>query len=198
MAQAKVINPNKDIAAAIKAIKKVEPDLIKSMQKDMRRAAAPTIKTIKDYAKWLDPDLTPFNNSGDTNILKGELIKGRGGATRWRKEAILRGIRVKFGGGTRKSRMGRKQYAIMSIFQANPAGAIYDNAGAGPSDSAFIQNLDNQDKAHKAGDRQGRKGASRYMWPGAESAMPMLREQATAILNNVIQEFNRRYKVAGK
>lgn len=198
MAQAKVINPNRDLAAAIKAIKKVEPDLIKSMQKDMRRAAAPTIKTIKDYAKWLDPDLTPFNNSGDSNILKGELIKGRGGATRWRKEAILRGIRVKFGGGTRKSRMGRKQYAIMSIFQANAAGAIYDNAGAGTSDSAFIQNLDNQDKAHKAGDRQGRKGASRYMWPGAESAMPMLREQATAILNNVIQDFNRRYKVAGK
>jgi hypothetical protein len=80
MAQAKVINPNRDLAAAIKAIKKVEPDLIRQMQKDMRRAAAPTIKSIKDYALWLDPDLTPFNNSGDSNILKGELIKGRGGA----------------------------------------------------------------------------------------------------------------------
>jgi hypothetical protein len=88
--------------------------------------------------------------------------------------------------------MGRKQYAIMSIYQANPAGAIYDNAGSGPSDSAFVQNLDNQDKAHKDGERKGKKGASRYMWPGAESAMPMLREQAHIILNNVIQDFNRR------
>ena len=192
MAQAKVINPNRDLAAAIKAIKKVEPDLIRQMQKDMRRAAAPTIKSIKDYALWLDPDLTPFNNSGDSNILKGELIKGRGGKTRWRKAAILRGIRVKFGGGTRKSRMGRKEYAIMSIFQANAAGAIYDNAGSGPSESAFVQNLDNQDKAHKDGERKGKKGASRYMWPGAESALPMLREQAHIILNNVIQDFNRR------
>lgn len=197
MAQAIVINPNRDLAAAIKAIKKVEPDLIKKMQKDMRRAAAPTIKSIKDYAKWLDPDLTPFNNSGDSNIEKGELIKGRGGATRWRKEAILRGIRVKFGGGTRKSRMGRKQYAIMSIYQANPAGAIYDNAGSGTSESAFVENLDNQDKPHKDGERKGKKGASRYMWPGAESALPMLREQATAIMNSVIVEFNNR-KVASK
>jgi hypothetical protein len=195
MAQAKVINPNRDLAAAIKAIKKVEPDLIKQMQKDMRRAAAPTIKTIKDYALWLDPDLTPFNNSGDSNIEKGELIKGRGGKTQWRKEAILRGIRVKFGGGTRKSRMGRKQYAIMSIYQANPAGAIYDNAGSGPSDSAFVQNLDNQDQPHKDGERKGKKGASRYMWPGAESSLPMLRDKATAIMNSVILEFNNR-KVA--
>jgi hypothetical protein len=80
----------------------------------------------------------------------------------------------------------------MSIYQANPAGAIYDNAGSGPSDSAFVENLDNQDKAHKDGERKGKKGASRYMWPGAESAMPMLREQAHIILNNVIEDFNRR------
>jgi hypothetical protein len=86
----------------------------------------------------------------------------------------------------------------MSIYQANPAGAIYDNAGAGPSDSAFIKNLDNEDKAHKDGERKGKKGASRYMWPGGESSLPMLRHQATLIMDNTIREFNRRYRVAGK
>ena len=192
MAAIKVIDANRDIQAALKAINKVEPQLIKQMQKDMRKAAAPTIKSIKDYALWLDPDLTPFNNSGETNIERGELIKGRSGSTRWRKDLILRGIRVKFGGGTRKSRMGRKQYAIMSIIQANPAGAIYDTAGAKNDSGSFIQNLDNQDKPHKDGERKGKRGASRYMWPGGESALPMLRQQATLIMDDVIRKFNRR------
>ena len=193
----KVIDPNKQIEQAIKAIKKVEPDLIKKMQKDMRKEAAPTIKSIKDYLKWLDPDITPFNNSGDTRILKGELIKGRGGDTHWSKQAILRGIRVKFGGPTRKAKMGLKSYAIMSIQQANAAGAIYDVAGSankGKVGATFKTNLEGEDKAHKAGERQGKKGASRYMWPGAESHIPELRAAATQIMNNVIVTFNAQYK----
>ena len=194
---ATVINPNRQIEAAIKAIKKVEPDLIKKMQKDMRKEAAPAIKSIKDYLKWLDPDITPFNNSGDTRILKGELIKGRGGDTAWSKQAILRGIRVKFGGPTRKQKMGRKSYAIMSIQQANAAGAIYDVAGSankGKEGATFKDNLAGEDKAHKAGERQGQSGPSRYMWPGAESYIPQLRAASTVIMNDVIVKFNARYK----
>lgn len=193
----KVIDPNKDLEAAIKAIKKVEPDLIKKMQKDMRKEAAPTIKSIKDYLMWLDPDVTPFNNSGDTRILKGELIAGRGGKTAWSKQAILRGIRVKFGGPTRKAKMGLKAYSIMSIQQANAAGAIYDVAGSrnlGKPGNKFVENLRGEDKAHKAGERQGQSGPSRYMWPGAESHIPQLRAAATEIMNNVIVTFNAKYK----
>lgn len=195
---AKVINPNRDIEAAIKAIKKVEPDLIKKMQKDMRKEAAPTIKSIKDYLRWLDPDITPFNNSGDTRILKGELIKGRGGKTAWSKQAILRGIRVKFGGPRRKSKMGLKSYSIMSIQQANPAGAIFDVAGSrnlGKPGNRFVENLRGEDKAHKTGERQGQTGPSRYMWPGAESHIPQLRAASMEIMNNVIVAFNARHKV---
>ena len=146
---------------------------------------------------WLDPDVTPFNNSGDTRILKGELIAGRGGKTQWRKQAILRGIRVKFGGPTRKTKMGLKSYAIMSIQQANAAGAIYDVAGSknlGKPGNTFVENLRAEDKPHKAGERQGKTGPSRYMWPGAESHIPELRRAATEIMNGVIVEFNAKYK----
>jgi len=189
-----VIKPDADIQKALKAIKKVQPELIKQMKKDMRKEAQPAIKSIKDYLLWLDPDVEPFNNSNDSNITKGELIRGRGGKTRWRKTDILRGIRVKFGGPNRKARMGRTQYAIMSIYQANPAGAIYDQAGSQSPQTVFNTNLAKEDKAHKDGERKGKKGGSRYMWPGAESHLPKLIEAAERILTGVTTKFNSNYK----
>jgi len=189
-----VVKADQDIAKAIKAIKKVQPELIKQMKKDMRKEAQPAIKSIKSYLLWMDPDVEPFNNSGDSRIRKGELIKGRGGKTEWKKEAIMRGIRVKFGGPNRKARMGRTQYAIMSIYQANPAGAIYDQAGSNSPETVFNTNLDAEDKPHKDGERKGKKGGSRYMWPGAESHLPQLREAAGRILTGVTRDFNRDYK----
>jgi hypothetical protein len=189
-----VIKPDADIQKALKAIKKVQPELIKQMKKDMRREAQPAIKSIKDYLLWLDPDVEPFNNSNDSNITKGELIRGRGGKTRWRKSDIMRGIRVKFGGPNRKARMGRTQYAIMSIYQANPAGAIYDQAGSQTPQSVFNENLAKEDKPHKDGERKGKKGGSRYMWPGAESHLPKLVIAAERILTGVTHRFNSNYK----
>jgi hypothetical protein len=192
-----VIKPDADIQKALKAIKKVQPELIKQMKKDMRKEAQPAIKSIKDYLLWLDPDVEPFNNTGVSNITKGELIKGRGGKTRWRKSDILRGIRVKFGGPNRKARMGRTQYAIMSIYQANPAGSIYDQAGSknlGKPGNKFVENLRNEDKPHKDGERKGKKGGSRYMWPGAESHLPKLVIAAERILSGVTTKFNSNYK----
>jgi hypothetical protein len=190
----KVMQPDADIQKALKAIKKVQPELIKQMKKDMRKEAQPAIKSIKDYLLWLDPDVEPFNNSNDSNITKGELIRGRGGKTRWRKSDIMRGIRVKFGGPNRKARMGRTQYAIMSIYQANPAGAIYDQAGSQSPQTVFNTNLAKEDKAHKDGERKGKKGGSRYMWPGAESHLPKLIEAAERILSGVTTKFNSNYK----
>ena len=190
----KVMQPDADIQKALKAIKKVQPELIKQMKKDMRKEAQPAIKSIKAYLLWLDPDVEPFNNSNDSNITKGELIRGRGGKTRWRKTDILRGIRVKFGGPNRKARMGRTQYAIMSIYQANPAGAIYDQAGSQSPQTVFNTNLAKEDKAHKDGERKGKKGGSRYMWPGAESHLPKLIEAAERILTGVTTKFNSNYK----
>jgi hypothetical protein len=190
----KVMQPDADIQKALKAIKKVQPELIKQMKKDMRKEAQPAIKSIKDYLLWLDPDVEPFNNSNDSNITKGELIRGRGGKTRWRKSDIMRGIRVKFGGPNRKARMGRTQYAIMSIYQANPAGAIYDQAGSQSPQTVFNTNLAKEDKAHKDGERKDKKGGSRYMWPGAESHLPKLIEAAERILSGVTTKFNSNYK----
>ena len=191
-----VINPNRQIAEALKAIKKVEPDLIKKMQKDIRKEAKPTTDSIKAYLKWLDPDITPFNSNGPSGIERGVLIKSRGDATKWSRQLVLRGIRVKFGGPTRKARMGKKAYAVMTIIQGNAAGAIFDVAGSrnlGKPGNKFVENLRKEDKPHKTGERSGRTGPSRYMWPGAEDHLPQLRAASTEIMDNVVRQFNRKY-----
>jgi hypothetical protein len=178
----------------LKTLKKLEPDYVKEMNRQIRKEAAPTIKSIKDYIKFIDSDLTPFNNSGPSRITDGELIKGRGGATRWDRQLILRGIRFKLGGPKRKARMGLKAYSMFSIIQNNPAGAIYDTAGARGGTSPFIDNLAAEDVPHRSGERKGRKGSSRYMWPGGEEHLPELTVAVHGIVQDVILRVNREVK----
>lgn len=181
----------------LKILKKLEPEYVKEMNRQIRKEAAPTIKSIKDYLRFIDSDITPFNNSGESNITKGELIKGRGGATRWNPQLILRGIRFKIGGPKRKSQMGNKAYSMFSIVQANPAGAIYDNAGSkneGKPGNKFVENLREEDVPHTTGERKGQKGPSRYMWPGAEEHLPHLNQTIRGIVDDVIARVNRQVK----
>lgn len=181
----------------LKILKKLEPEYVKEMNRQIRKEAAPTIKSIKDYLRFIDSDITPFNNSGESNITKGELIKGRGGATKWNSQLILRGIRFKIGGPKRKSQMGNKAYSMFSIVQANPAGAIYDTAGAkneGKPGNKFVENLREEDVPHTTGERKGQKGPSRYMWPGAEEHLPHLNQTIRGIVDDVIARVNRQVK----
>ncbi len=182
----------------IRRLKKLEPDYVKEMNRQIRKEAAPTIKSIKDYLKFIDSDLTPFNSSGGkSGIGRGELVAGRGGATEWNKQLILRGIRFKLGGPKRKAQMGNKAYSMFSIIQANPAGAIYDVAGSrnlGKPGNRFVENLQQEDVPHRAGERKGRKGPSRYMWPGGEEHLPHLTATVHGIVQDVILRVNREMK----
>lgn len=182
----------------IRRLKKLEPDYVKEMNRQIRKEAAPTIKSIKDYLRFIDSDLTPFNSSGGkSGIGRGELVAGRGGATEWNKQLILRGIRFKLGGPKRKAQMGNKAYSMFSIIQANPAGAIYDVAGSrnlGKPGNRFVENLQQEDVPHRAGKRKGRKGPSRYMWPGGEEHLPHLTATVHGIVQDVILRVNREMK----
>ena len=182
----------------LRRLKKLEPDYVKEMNRQIRKEAAPTVKSIKDYLKFIDSDLTPFNSSGGkSGIGRGELVAGRGGATEWNKQLILRGIRFKLGGPKRKAQMGNKAYSMFSIIQANPAGAIYDVAGSrnlGKPGNRFVENLAAEDVPHTAGERRGRKGPSRYMWPGGEEHLPHLTATVHGIVQDVILRVNREMK----
>jgi hypothetical protein len=181
----------------LKILKKLEPDYVKEMNRQIRKEAAPTIKSIKDYLRFIDSDITPFNNSGESNITKGVLIKSRGDATKWNSQLILRGIRFKIGGPKRKAKMGNKAYSMFSIIQNNPAGAIYDTAGSknlGKPGNKFVENLQAEDVPHTTGERKGQKGPSRYMWPGAEEHLPHLTQTIRGIVDDVIARVNRQVK----
>ena len=182
----------------LRRIKKLEPDYVKEMNRQIRKEAAPTIKSIKDYLRFIDSDITPFNSSGKpSGIGRGELIAGRGGATEWNKQLILRGIKFKIGGPKRKAQMGNKSYSMFSIVQSNPAGAIYDNAGSknlGKPGNKFVENLQAEDVPHTTGERKGQKGPSRYMWPGAEEHLPHLTQTIRGIVDDVIARVNRQVK----
>jgi hypothetical protein len=183
----------KGLDETLKRLKKLEPDYVKEMNRQIRKEAAPTIKSIKDYLKFIDSDITPFNNSGDSRISGSILDKERGAIMRWDKQLILRGIRFKLGGPKRKAKMGLKSYSMFSIIQANPAGALYDTAGsrnAGKSPT-FNDNLENEDVPHRSGERKGQKGASRYMWPGGEEHLPHLTATVHGIVQDVILRVNK-------
>jgi hypothetical protein len=87
--------------------------------------------------------------------------------------------------------MGNSAYSMFSIIQNNPAGAIYDTAGARGGSSPFIDNLDSEDVPHRSGERKGRKGPSRYMWPGGEEHLPHLTATVHGIVQDVILRVNR-------
>jgi hypothetical protein len=93
--------------------------------------------------------------------------------------------------------MGNKAYSMFSIIQANPAGAIYDVAGSrnlGKPGNRFVENLQQEDVPHTAGERKGRKGPSRYMWPGGEEHLPHLTATVHGIVQDVILRVNREMK----
>ena len=189
---------------ALKELRKVEPELVKTFRKEARAIAAPSIKNAKDEFRWQasvsssyqpdvpggrrrnKPALTPLSGMGN----KRPLIKGRPD-TRWDATRALRGISFKLGGPAKKRR-GNRAYRMFSIIQNNPAGAIYDMAGkkggfTNPT-KRFEESLEGVDKTHKTG---GGKGPSRYMWPAVEGSIPDMQAKMLVLVRMIEQRTNR-------
>jgi len=160
------------LTEALAILKKVEPETVKQINANIRREAKPAIQAVRQYLTNLDPDGNPLNSMANS-----VLIKDRGDSTRWNFSRVKAGVRFKAGGPSKKKKKASRQnYAMFSIIQSNAAGAIYDVAGSRNSGKSktFVPNLEGVDVPHKDGDRRGKKGPSRYMWPGAESHIPAL------------------------
>lgn len=190
---------------ALKELRKLEPETVKTFRKEARAIAAPAVKNAKDEFRWQasvsssyqpdrpggrrrnKPALTPLSGMGN----KSPLIKGRLD-TKWDATRALRGISFKLGGPA-KRRRGNRAYRMFSIIQNNPAGAIYDMAGkkggwTNPS-KRFEESLAAVDKTHKTG---GGTGPSRYMWPAVEGSIPSMQTQMLVLIKGIEQATNRR------
>ena len=189
---------------ALKELRKVQPETVKTFRRDARRIAAPAVKKTKEEFRWQASvsstyvpdrpggrranraDLTPLPGMG-----RGLLLKGRP-ATKWVPSKIVGGIGLRVGGGSKRAR-GYRNYPMFAIVQRNAAGAIYDMAGkhqgAYNPDKQFEESLDATQKPHKS---TPGTGPSRYMWPGAEASIPAMQGEMLELVRRLEKEINRK------
>jgi len=190
---------------ALKELRKVEPETVKTFRKEARMIAAPTVKKAKEEFRWQasvsssyqpdrpggrrrnKPALTPLSGMGN----RRPLIRGRAD-TVWNATKAMRGITFKLGGPAKKRR-GNRAYRMFSIIQNNPAGAIYDMAGKRGGwtnpEKRFEESLESVDKNHKTGDG---KGPSRYMYPAVTDSLPDMQEKMLVLVRRIEVLTNRR------
>jgi len=152
------------IAVMVRYLRKVEPELARILPREMRGAAAPIVET----ARALVPQPTALRNWGAWTE--------RGRDRSWTRKArtgIVAQTDVRATGE-------RNQINLLSLFQKDPAGAIFDNAGrhsAGATgrSGAFLQNLND-----KYGDptQQGR-----YMWPAVAQNLGYLNAELQDVID---------------
>jgi len=98
--------------------------------------------------------------------------------------AVRKGIRVAFRGSKVRGAHDPDKIPLLTLRQKNAGGAIYDMAGRRSSGETeqgqqFIKMLN------------ARGGpASRYMWPGAEKAMPVVVGQVEVAINDMMDVIN--------
>lgn len=205
--QAKV----RGLDSALSQLRKIEPEYVKDVKRRAAAIAAPAVKAAKEEFVWqasvsrsYRPDrpggaranvavLTPLSGMVD-----GELIRGRGGKTRWNASKVKSGIRFRMGGPPKRARRHRT-YRMFSIIQNDPAGAIYDMAGkkggAYNPGKQFEESLAQTERTHKTG---GKKGPSRYMWPAVESSIPKMESEILEIVHEIERKVNRNLRVRSR
>ena len=160
------------IAVMVRYLRKVEPELARILPREMRGAAAPIVQT----ARSLVPQPSALSNWGAWT---------QGGRdrsfTRKARTGIVAQTDVRASGE-------RNQINLLSLFQKDPAGAIFDNAGrhregATGRSGAFLQNLN-----AKYGDP---KEKGRYMWPAVEQNLGYLNREVQRVIDNWSQELER-------
>lgn len=205
MANVRADTKIRGLEQALKELRKIEPETVKTFRKEARMIAAPTVKKAKEEFRWQasvsssyqadrpggrrrnKPALTPLSGMGN----RQPLIRGRVD-TVWNATKVMRGIAFKLGGPAKKRR-GNRAYRMFSIIQNNPAGAIYDMAGkkggwTNPT-KRFEESLESIDKAHKTGNG---KGPSRYMYPAVTDSLPDMQEKMLVLVRRIEVLTNRR------
>jgi hypothetical protein len=125
----------KGVKTTLKAIRKVDPELLKEMQKQIKAAMVP----IRDKARGYAPSPQPDNLYGWNENTVGQKITARNSAFRtfnsegrvrlfplYDYETVKKGIYYS-SGGTDKNKNGWR--ALFFVANRSAAGAIYETAG---------------------------------------------------------------------
>lgn len=210
MSQVRATYQVKGLENALKELRKLEPETVKTLRKDARKIAAPAVKAAKKEFEWQasvsrsyqadvkggkrrnKPALTPLSGMAD-----GLLIRGRN-ETRWNPSKVKSGIGFRMGGPAKRRRQYRT-FRMFTVIQNNAAGAIYDMAGKRKGwtnpEKRFEESLEATENDHYS---VAGKGPSRYMWPAVESHIPHMQEQMAILIRALEAKVNRRILVGGK
>ena len=125
----------KGVKSTLKAIRKVDPELLKNMNKEIKAAMIP----IRDKARGYAPSPQPDNLYGWNENTVGQKITARNSAFRtfntegrvrlfplYDYETVKKGIYSKSGGSDRNRNGWRALYFVAN---GSAAGAIYETAG---------------------------------------------------------------------
>ena len=165
------------IRESIAILKDIDPVLQRQATKDLKRAA----DAIVQDARSRIPDVP-------TGVRRGKAKWGKWNGTRdWDASKARSGIKTQFRNTRKKT---ENQRPLLSIVQANAAGAIWDIAG---SSGAYTRGK--QGAAFNKALNPGR--ASRAMWPAAEAKMADVNQSLEEALKNMEAEINNRLGATG-
>lgn len=154
------------VAATIKELGRIDPELAKAARARLKETAAPLVAA----ARQLVPAPSPLSRWKAGGRIGWEAGRARSAITAKPSTAAPRGRRIK----------------LLSVVQANPAGAVFDMAGRAsggrtPQGQAFIRNLN------------ARYGtASRAMWRAAEQTRPQVEQALQTAVRDVEDTLSRR------
>jgi hypothetical protein len=165
------------IRESVAILKDIDPVLQRQATKDLKRAA----DAIVQDARTRIPDVP-------TGVRRGKAKWGKWSGTRdWDAAKARSGVKIQFR-NTRKN--SDTQRPLLSITQANPAGAIWDIAGRS---GAFTKGK--QGAAFNKVLNPGRP--SRGVWPAAESKMSEVDQSLEEALRNMESLINDRLGATG-
>ena len=144
---------------AIKALRKIDPELRKQFNRDVKEITAPIIdQAKKDY---------PPESSVPSGVLRNWTQRG-GLKFPYTAAAARRGLKSKID-------TSRKARSVIRVQQTNPAAVIMEVAGRrspNPLGQAFDDTIGT---------------ASRILWPAAEKQMPKVEKEMEAAVRKVMR-----------
>ena len=114
------------LKGALKALKNLEPDVEKNLNKEVRAFAAPVVRKAQGFVENSAGGLTNWTVAGSAKKFKESQPAVRKGFPKFNASTVKRGIRF----STQPTRRNPRGFvSIYRIVNSDPAGAIYEWAG---------------------------------------------------------------------
>ena len=165
------------VAEALKALNRCLPELKRQVVKDIRAAGAPAVESVRK----LIPAAAPLSGWA-AHSWRSDTSGAQLGY--YDPASVRNGVKVQFRGSKVRGAQNPDVIPLLRLRMVDPAGVIFDMGGRRSSGK--------NDKGRRfLGVLQQRGGSpSRFMWPGAERALPAVSRQVEEAVDGMIKVIN--------